>query len=154
MSSKRLPGQRDMHRAQGMLRVLVVLAFATLTGCGGSEFEMADVQGTVIIDGRPFAHGTVMFAPVAGGTSQNSGRPAFGPLKENGRFELNTGGKKGAVVGEHWVTIFAVADPNNSSASRPSFERVAVPKRIQVEPGKQNVVEIKLSAQDVAKYGR
>jgi hypothetical protein len=127
-----------------------------LAGCSDAPYELAQVRGTVFIDGRPFTHGKVMFAPVGRGDSVESGKPAFGVLQSDGSFTLSTyGNNDGAVIGDHWVTIIAIADPAATpAAAAPGFSRVAVPQKQLVEAGKVNQVDIKITKQDVAKYGR
>ena len=108
-----------------------------------------------------------MFAPIAAGKSREAGRPAFGKLAADGTFTLGTYGPgDGAVVGEHWVTVIRI-DPEDASgatgdsalASSPSsagqrkFSRVAFPTKVSVASGQDNVVDIPLTAQQVAQYG-
>jgi hypothetical protein len=144
------------NRAATARIVAVGLIAIVFTGCGDSQHPLANVSGMVTIDGRPFAQGKVMFAPVAAGASSDAGKPAFGKLQPDGTFVLQTGDDDGAVVGEHWATVISTADANDksSAAAAPKFSRVAVPQRFTVEAGKDNRIEIKLSRQDLAKFGQ
>jgi hypothetical protein len=132
-----------------------ILAVLTLSGCSKSPYELAPARGTVTIDGRPFTQGKVMFAPVANGTSQNAGKPAFGKLQSDGSFALRTDESDGAVVGEHWATVIAIVDETSAPlVNMPKFGQVTVPQRYKVEAARENQFDIKLSRQDVAKFGR
>jgi len=150
-------GSRGRNRLTAILRIVAVGLLAVfLTGCGGSQYELANVSGMVTIDGRPFAQGKVMFAPVAAGANSEPGQPAFGKLQPDGTFVLQTGDDDGAVVGEHWATVISTPDPENKTpaAAVPKFRRVAVPQRFTIEAGKDNRIDIKLTRQDLAKYGQ
>jgi hypothetical protein len=73
----------------------LVLATA---GCGrGPRLEPA--RGTVTLDGMPVAQAAVMFVP------QDGGQIASGATDQNGHFELFTGNRPGALVGEYVVCI-------------------------------------------------
>ena len=92
--------------------LLPVAVLAAITGCQRSPYELAPVHGTITIDGQPFTHGKVMFAPVARADNLNPGKPAFGQLQDNGSFVLSTYDTgDGAVVGEHSVTIINIDPP-------------------------------------------
>jgi hypothetical protein len=61
-----------VQAACGSLLLMVLLALA---GCGGAS--MADVHGTVKVDGEPIADGAILFSPENG-----KGQPAGGPIKD------------------------------------------------------------------------
>jgi hypothetical protein len=140
----------------GRLCLAATLLLAlVIAGCGKSPFELAEATGTVTIDGQPFAQGKVMFAPVASGATREAGKPAFGNLQSDGSFTLRTDDRAGAVVGQHWATVIAIVDADAPTTSpAPKFSRVAVPQSFLVEAGKPNQFEIKLSRQDIAKFGQ
>jgi hypothetical protein len=141
---------RQVRRAA--LYAAVALILLPVFGCGGTPFELAEVKGTVTIDGKPFTQGKVMFAPVSGGQGLDTGKPAYGRIQPDGSFVLGTySDNDGAVVGEHWATIIAGADPAAPVPAK--FRRLAVPTRFKIEPGKVNQIDIKLTQQDVAKRG-
>src|SRR5262245_13041847 len=71
-------------------RSWLILATCLLGGCGRSQYDVAPVDGVVIIDGHPLTAARIMFAPIASGENRNSGKPAFGNLGSDGRFELTT----------------------------------------------------------------
>jgi hypothetical protein len=103
-----------------------------------------------------------MFAPIAKGDQLNAGKPAFGTIQAGGRFDLTTYSKgDGAVVGEHWVTIYA---PDGSAGSVGAIqftspdgrkiERISVPRKVNVEAGQDNHVDIELTSKEVAKFAQ
>jgi hypothetical protein len=70
------------------------------------------VQGQVFYHGKPLTGGTIVFTPdpQRGG----HGPQAWAEIDSEGRYHLQTGGKKGAMPGWHRVTI---APCKNDSAS-------------------------------------
>lgn len=131
-------------------------------GCSNnSPYELAEVTGTVSIDGQPFTAGKVMFAPVAKPGEINAGRSALARLKPDGTFKLGTyESEDGAIIGDHWVTIIRVdsaPDPTTAEQTpQPSvpheFKRVVVPRKVTVVAG-QNTIDVALTAADVKQYG-
>jgi hypothetical protein len=133
-----------------------ILALLACAGCSKSEFDVAPVSGTVMIDGKPFTQGKVMFAPIATGEAREAGRGAFGLLGPDGSFKLTTyDPDDGAVVGEHWVTVIRIAGEGEAAPvdKALAFDRVAVPTKAKVVAGQDNRVDIQLTRQDVARYG-
>ncbi|TWT85332.1 hypothetical protein Pla123a_01390 [Posidoniimonas polymericola] len=135
--------------------------FAALTlllvcgGCGGSPYDLAPATGSVTIDGQPFGHGKVMFAPVSQGSQVEVGKPAFGLLNPDGTFTLSTyAADDGAVIGKHWVTVFREDDGPNGPAPAgvPKFGRVVVPAPVEVTDGANNL-RIDLTAEQVRRLG-
>ncbi len=140
---------------------LFAVALVVLAGCSKSPYELAPVDGVVTIDGTPVHDAKVMFAPIARGETRNSGKPAFGPLEPDGSFKLTTySDNDGAVVGEHWVTIIRLdpETPNGGGASPKAphlpFDRLAVPKKVNVIAGQQNHIAIALTGGEVKRFGR
>jgi hypothetical protein len=76
-------------------------------GCGtkGKSYDVAPVSGHVTMDGKPMADLEVRFSPSAGLDYPYS----VGVTDEQGNYTLKLagpgGGREGAVVGEHHVTI-------------------------------------------------
>lgn len=84
---------------QRLLHLMVVIPMACVLGCGPTELELAPVTGKVVFpDGKPVVGAMIEFADLHG-----SG--ARGKTDADGRFELTTGGRKGAVVGTHRVAV-------------------------------------------------
>jgi hypothetical protein len=134
------------------------IALSAAIGCQQSPYELAPVSGKVSIDGRPVSRAKVMFAPIEVGDSPNPGKPAFGMLQEDGSFVLTTyKPNDGAVVGEHWVTIINLArkaeEPAASGAPQNAFGRISMPHRVKVNAGVTNQIDLKLTAEDVKRFG-
>ena len=95
------------------LRAWVSLSMALLlagAGCQQAPYDLAPVRGKVSVDGQPLASGRLMFAPISQG-SADAGKPAFGDIQPDGSFVLTTYREgDGAVVGDHWVTLFPPAE--------------------------------------------
>jgi hypothetical protein len=76
---------------------------AAASGCGGSVpgLDLAEVQGTVTLDGKP-VKAQLIFTP----QGASAGGPSYGLSDESGRYELSyNDNAKGAVVGKHSVSI-------------------------------------------------
>ena len=77
-------------------------SFLLLAGCRGSgHLETVPVSGTVTLDGKPLAQGTVTFAP-------EMGRAATGAIQPDGSYTLKTYKPgDGALLGKHRVAVVA-----------------------------------------------
>lgn len=84
---------RRLH-AVGTLCLLALVA----VGCQKGP-DMGIVKGQVTMDGEPLANALVTFTPAEGGPA------ATGTTDANGQYELLSLGQKGAVLGQHKVTI-------------------------------------------------
>ncbi len=152
-----------MRRSLTSYWLLLVAAGGTFAGCNEAPFDLAPVRGTVTLDGRPVTQGKVMFAPIRTGQGLEAGKPAIGLIQSDGSFKLSTyTDGDGAVIGEHWVTIFG---PDPPSALKPSanpaseagaealkFERLSVTEKQVIKPGMENQIAIALTSMDLAKY--
>lgn len=79
------------------------LAAALLIGCGKSDIPLAQVEGTIILDGAPLANATVEFQPADG---KAKGRPSIGETGPDGKYKLRFSKDQwGAAVGRHKVMI-------------------------------------------------
>lgn len=97
-------------------RLLVLLLFAEIFGCGPSHPATAPVRGTVTWKGTPVPRGVVTFYP-------ERGRPALGQIGADGSYELTTfSSSDGSTLGPQKVTIEVK-----------TFEAVAVPKSMEEE---------------------
>lgn len=135
--------------------LLIACVLLSLAGCG-SKYELAPVSGVVRIDGQPYPGGKVVFYPVATGGSDIAGRPSFGKMDGEGRFELSCYKQSdGAIVGEHTVTLFRA---ENHEEIRPDlkqlqFSRVNLPGgKVTVNPG-DNEIDLELTSEEIAKFG-
>ncbi len=136
-------------RIRRFLELVVVVSI--LGGCNRSEFALAPVHGTVSIDDKPLAHGTIMFAPIAESDQHNPGKPAFGTLASEGEYNLTTfSNHDGAVIGDHWVTVLNVKE---FPKGVPEFDRITFPKKVKVTAGHDNEINIKLTSDIIKKYG-
>jgi hypothetical protein len=91
------------------------LAAAVLcVGCQSSDqIATAPVSGTVTLDGKPVATGTVMF-------EKAGARPATGQIKDGKIVEVTTyQPDDGAAVGQHQVAIFVTSAPKTAVANDP-----------------------------------
>jgi hypothetical protein len=71
------------------------------TGCGSDGLNLAPVNGTVTLDGKPVKGASVEFIPQAPG-----GSVAYGTTDENGNYSMYFGSSgTGAVVGRSLVRI-------------------------------------------------
>jgi hypothetical protein len=102
--------------------IAVVALLAPFSGCGNG---LADVSGTVTLDGAPLRGGndvraTVYFQPASG-----SGAAAVGILDESGRYTLSTGSEEGAAPGDYVVTFTATQIiPSKEPGGTPSGRRI------------------------------
>ncbi|MGL4512667.1 MAG: hypothetical protein ACRCT8_06210 [Lacipirellulaceae bacterium] len=133
--------------------VVAVAACCALAGCSKSEIPVARVHGTVTVEGKPLAGGRIMLAPQPAGGNINPGKPAYGRLDAEGRYEVSTFAERdGAVVGTHLVTISAPREGNR--AKKLGFRSLSVPSAFEVKADDENRLDISLTAEDVAKYAR
>lgn len=75
--------------------------FAATGGCGSGGPPLAEVTGTVTLDGKPVPNAVVIFNPVAAGGSTSLGKT---DAQGNYRLEFSQD-KTGAMIGEHNVEI-------------------------------------------------
>src|SRR5687768_15449484 len=98
---------------------LALAAIASL-GCGrGPEF--ADVQGKVLLDGKPMAKGFVITQPAAG-------RGANGEIQSDGTFQLSSGRVPGALIGAHSVAVVAY-DKGGTEGAEADSGKLIIPRR-------------------------
>ncbi len=142
--------------------ITVVVLGSVVLGCNKSPYELAQVVGTVTIDGQPLTAGSIMFSPNARDSNVNSGKPAFGRIQSDGSYSLTTySDGDGAIAGSHWVTIFSPAkdstgmtDVSTTSSKLPDFDRITVPTgTFDVAADKENRIDIQLTSQQIARYG-
>jgi hypothetical protein len=120
--------------------MLVIVA-----GCGE---QLANVHGTITLDGKPLAssdvvRGTVTFYPADG-----RGVPAVGKIDSNGHYEVSTASRAGLPPGTYAVAVVAtqliIPEPGATPSGRPiTPRRYASTKtsdlHAEVEPGKNTV---------------
>ena len=84
--------------------LLSALSIAFCVGCGGGapsdQPDLANVSGTVTLDGKPLANAMVEFSP------DGDGRPSTGSTSSDGSYTLQyTADNSGAKIGGHTVTV-------------------------------------------------
>src|SRR5688572_12902626 len=82
-----------------MTRFLCVLSLAIclLVGCG----KLVQVEGQVLLNGKPLERAMIMFIPADSSVAQS----AQTMTDAEGRFQLNTINKKGALPGSYKVVV-------------------------------------------------
>jgi hypothetical protein len=91
---------------------LVVFA----AGCGkkaGPDLPLVPVSGQVTLDGRPLTGATIAFASDLAQVTGHYGSGAV--TDEEGRYQLQTGKKLGALEGTYTVTISRAAGPSGGA---------------------------------------
>ncbi len=129
------------------------LAILWLVGCGGKPYQVGEVDGVVLINGKPADNIFVQFIPEVGGEA--SPPVSNAQTDENGHFVLriiepNGSMQPGAAVGSHRVVLRdlkAAASPSsNGAAIRVPVQYTmpgATPLTEEVKEGKQTI-EIKV----------
>jgi len=122
----------------------LVLLAALLSGCGGSEAEVAPVSGRVTLDGAPMAGARIRFQPEA-----TDGSPSYGTADQDGNFVLGyKRGQQGALVGWHTIRVERGArDPESKTKPQalPARYNTASELREEVKAGEDNVVDLELT---------
>jgi len=107
-----------------------VAAAIACAGCGGSDFDMAPVSGTVTLDGKPLEGATILFIPVASGGSE-TGPASSGVTDAEGKFTLmGPGETAGAVLGKHQVMITTVSEEGGDSESDDIYSDAASQEKL------------------------
>ena len=96
----------------GRLNTTSLILILALSGCGDSGVELATVEGTVMMEGKPLAGAFVRYIPV------NGGRTASGRTDENGHYTMQYSvHDDGVLVGPAKVAITtgSLEDPKHSN---------------------------------------
>jgi hypothetical protein len=105
---------------------LFVLSCAMLVGCGSN---LATVNGTVTLDGRPLASTERLSAHVQFCPEGGHGTVATGYLDENGEYNLSSGSRKGVLPGRYLVSVSATEIiPPKIAGEAPSGRLASPPK--------------------------
>jgi hypothetical protein len=123
-----------VHRYVGILLAMIAV------GCGtGDAAKTAPVSGAITLNGQPLANATVVFQPQALG---NPGPPSYGTTNDAGKYTLLCeGGKAGAVIGTHLVSIstrIMRPSPENSDVEI-EVAKERVPEQYRLQPPKFEV---------------
>ena len=126
----------------------LMIALMLQLGCGPSGPDIARVQGTVTMDGKPLPNAIIMFVPVGG-------RPSVSETDANGKYVLEfSGGRKGAIPGINRVEINTgrlayEKDGKNYPAVKESvpaqYNRLTT-LEFNVEAGKNNTADFALKS--------
>ncbi|MBI1348498.1 carboxypeptidase regulatory-like domain-containing protein [bacterium] len=109
-----------------------LVALIGLSGCSQHKGpEVAEVTGTITLDGQPLTGVNIQFVPQAPG-----GSPSFGGTNEDGQYRLLFNSKTaGALLGTHRVEILARDIPRDENGDLLlSVMPVKIPRRYS-QPG-------------------
>lgn len=102
-------------------RILGFFLFAiAMAGCGYQPDlpPMAKVSGVVTLDGTPLPRGRVQFVPDA--PPEKNAPSSVGEIGPDGKYEMETQGVKGAMVGRHLVRIESTKPPRDETDTMPA----------------------------------
>ena len=117
MQLKPSPSRRLVYCGAAFLAAALALQ---LGGCGSGRPDTVPVSGTVLYQGQPVVHASVMFIP-------EGSRAAAAKTDEQGRFSLLTFAPgDGGVLGEHTVVIGKYRQAPGGDPDSPYPETVAV----------------------------
>jgi len=117
---------------------------ATLNGCSSGGVPLGFVSGHITSGSKPKQGINVSFHPVAGG------RGSQGTTDANGYYELTfAGGRKGAVLGQHEVTVEVKARYNDADIIVKAAQKFVTEQR-EVQPG-SNVFDFEIDERHVSK---
>ncbi len=132
-----------------VVRVLLCSFMATaMIGCGPGGPEIARVQGTVTMDGKPLPAAVIMFVP-------QKGRPSASETDANGKYTLEfSAGRKGAIPGINRVEINTARLAYEKDGKQYPAVKESVPAQynrnteleFNVEPGKTNIANFDLKS--------
>jgi len=136
-----------MHRSVASV-IYVLLVAPLFFGCGPSGPEIARVEGTVTMDGKPLPGAVIMFVPIGG-------RPSVCETDPNGKYVLEfSGGRKGAIPGMNRVEINTARLAYERDGKMLPAVKESVPAKynrlttieFNVEPGKKNIADFDLKS--------
>jgi hypothetical protein len=130
------------------------VVFLTLAGCGGPQYEYAEVEGTVTLAGKPLSGVEVTFYPDNEGPKQLPF--ANGKTNSLGKYTLTLpDGKAGALVGKSRVVVNWPVPERREDQKRapppgpmiPVAYTVAseTPLLMEVKPGARQVINLMLT---------
>lgn len=89
-----------------MRTFMAFVLIAVVIGCGPTSHKVAEVSGTVKMDGKPLTGASITFVPIASKGNENPGPTAQGKTNAEGRYKLDVDpSTPGAVVGKCRVYI-------------------------------------------------
>jgi hypothetical protein len=90
-------------------------------GCGKTPPPILEVEGVVLLDGKPLNNVEVRFLPMI---DQGSQYMARGITDKDGRFKLTCKGQAGACAGENRVVISEAEIPAHLKGEKAQFELI------------------------------
>ena len=114
-------------RPKGCLAIALMLCLFLLVGCGGSEFPVAPVSGTITLDGQPLADARIGFEPRQIGSNPLSGPGSYAKTDAQGHYVLKTlDGQRGAVVTTHdvWIRTSVAPAQRGLEVFEPAAEQI------------------------------
>jgi hypothetical protein len=120
------------------------------TGCADSSpHPMAPVRGTVSLQGKPLASGSVVFRRVASGQNKKMGKAGYAQIKPDGNFVVGTyGDDDGAIVGDHYVMVNCPSEESEGKNRR--FIKIGLTgRKFKVLANQVNVFNIYLTSDDI-----
>jgi hypothetical protein len=136
-----------MH-ARRFQQLAVTMLLVTLSGCATGPL-VAEVEGTVTLDGKPLPGVQVVFAPEV--SKEEDGRTSSAVTDDQGRFVLSLVDAKqarpGAIVGKHKVVLQDYTWENARDDPKRGVRRIpdqyskfgTTPLSVTVEPGKNTL---------------
>jgi hypothetical protein len=131
------------------LLIGIALLVVASSGCGPGGPDIASVEGTVTMNGKPLPNAAVVFIP-------ENGRPAGATTDSEGHYVLNfTTGRKGAIPGKNSIRITTLRDAGEDENGKPvpgSKETIPMEYNIAstltftVKDGEKNVANFDLKS--------
>jgi hypothetical protein len=127
----------------GFKLMAAAAAFAMCAGCGGRDLpDLAEVEGTVKLDGQPVSNVLVSFYP------QEGGRPGTGVTDDQGHYELvYVDGENGTKPGMNRVEVTMIwpdgePSPGVKDKVPPAYQGMNSSLSFDVKAGEDNVYNI------------
>ena len=118
MSDRPTTSCRRPPRCSGPAAAAAAVLAVLLGGCWGPGYGVAEVTGTVTLDGKPRKGLMVVFAPNDGQDTKLP--PAYGFTNDEGRYRaIRPGSKPGALVGTLTVKVLAFDGTELTANGRP-----------------------------------
>jgi hypothetical protein len=138
-----------MRPSSGSRRVwaLVTLpALLALAGCSKGDYpEMARVTGTVTYKGKPVPNMMINFMPT-------EGRPSWGRLDANGKFEMiYDADYKGVKMGHHKVYFTPPVGSGSIDGGATKASRKAIAEAVGLTPEEMAEIRQKYGAEETTK---
>ncbi|WP_437206338.1 carboxypeptidase-like regulatory domain-containing protein [Planctomicrobium sp. SH664] len=137
-------GGAKVFKVHGIRRLLASVMLLALVGCGrGDAPDVASVEGTVTLDGRPLERATVTFQP-------EGGRPSFGTTDAAGKYRMvYTMDKSGVMLGPNKVYIRTRFEDDNGRVVQQEFLPAKYHDRSELTANvenKPNVIDFALTS--------